>query len=164
MTTRGLLESGIPLITSTPYCLEAYVELYNITKDKKYKEIILKIYNFCKNDLNLNKYNEYITSSYSTEDNSVIVNASAYRAYCLILGGYFFKDEDGIKIGKELIDFVIGVQNPDGSWYYGFDHSNDQFIDNFHTCFVLKNLIKANLYIKNLKIEKSIEKGIKYLF
>ena len=164
MTTRGLLESGVPLITTTPYCLEAFIELYKITKDEKYKEIILNIYNFCKNDLGLSKYKEFTSSSYSTLDNSIIVNASAYRAYSLILSGVFFKDDEGIRIGKELIKFVIGVQNSDGSWYYGFDHPNDRFIDNFHTCFVLKNLIKSNNLIHNKDVEKSIENGLKYYF
>ena len=164
MTTRGLLESGVPLITTTPYCLEAYIELYKITNEEKFKDIISKIYNFCKNDLGFTNFKQFTASSYSTIDNSIIVNASAYRAYSLILAGDFLKDNEGIEIGKELIQFVIGVQNSDGSWYYGFDHSNDQFIDNFHTCFVLKNLIKSNRIVETLKIDDSIEKGLNYYF
>lgn len=68
------------------------------------------------------------------------------------------------KNGEELINFVVGVQNTDGSWYYGFDHSNDNFIDNFHTCFVLKNLIKSSQINSNLKINNTIEKGMNYYF
>jgi hypothetical protein len=164
MTTRGLLESGVPLITTTPYCLEAFIEIYKITKDEKYKEIISKINNFCKNDLSFVTHEQYKASSYSPVDNSVIVNASAYRAYSLIIAGDLLDDEESIKIGEELINFVVGVQNTDGSWYYGFDHSNDNFIDNFHTCFVLKNLIKSNSINKNLKLGKTIEKGMNYYF
>ena len=34
-------------------------------------------------------------------------------------------------------------QNPDGSWYYAVDGVRD-FVDHFHTCFVMKGLAKVH--------------------
>ena len=39
------------------------------------------------------------------------------------------------------MNFVIASQNEDGSWYYSMDGQRD-FVDHFHTCFVMKALAK----------------------
>ena len=41
------------------------------------------------------------------------------------------------------MNFVLDNQNPDGSWYYAVDGVRD-FVDHFHTCFVMKALAKIH--------------------
>ncbi|MGB6198111.1 MAG: hypothetical protein WBF35_01055, partial [Candidatus Acidiferrales bacterium] len=52
-------------------------------------------------------------------------------------------------------------QNPDGSWYYSIDGERD-FVDHFHTCFVLKALAKIEATTRNPDCTKAIERGIDY--
>ncbi|NLD98545.1 MAG: hypothetical protein GX640_01610, partial [Fibrobacter sp.] len=48
-----------------------------------------------------------------------------------------------------------------GSWPYAVDGTRN-FIDHFHTCFVLKGLIKAEKIIDDKRITESIARGIDY--
>jgi len=169
MTTRGLWTSGIPLITTTSYCFEAFLKLYDITNDQKYFDIAYSIFLFTIKDLKDTPIEDGISSgSYSPIDNSQIVNANAYRSFVLIEGFKRFNNEEALRKANLNINFILKNQNQDGSWKYAVNDERDNFVDNFHTCFVLKNLYKANLILKDGRILAAINKGFdfykKYLF
>ena len=42
MTNRGLWTKDLPLITSTPYVFEAFLALYDVTKEQKYLDVATK--------------------------------------------------------------------------------------------------------------------------
>jgi hypothetical protein len=84
---------------------------------------------------------EAFASSYGPFDKRRVVNASAYRALVLVRAGQRFQRPDWLEAARGNLAFVLHRQQSDGSWYYGMD-DHDQFVDNFHTCFVLKNLVK----------------------
>ncbi len=160
MTTRGLWTSGIPLITTTGYCFEAFLQLFDITNDKKYLDTAYSIFLFTLNDLTDTQIEKDIAAcSYSPIDNSQIVNANAYRASVLIEGFIRFNNEEAYKKATLNINFILKNQNSDGSWKYAVNDERDNFVDNFHTCFVLKNLIKINKFKKDERISEAIKKG-----
>ncbi|MEO8720422.1 MAG: hypothetical protein ABI372_04905 [Ginsengibacter sp.] len=163
MTTRGLWTSGIPLITTTGYCFEAFLKLYDITNDQKYLDTAYSIFLFTLNDLTDTQIDyETAACSYSPVDNSQIVNANAYRAYVLTEGSVRFDHEEASKKASMNINFILKNQNPDGSWKYAVNDERDNFVDNFHTCFVLKNLIKINRIRNDDKISFTINKGYNF--
>ena len=57
------------------------------------------------------------------------------------------------------LNYIIANQNDDGSWFYS---QTSYYIDNIHTCFVLKNLIKAYHMFQSDKIINSINKGYSF--
>ena len=59
------------------------------------------------------------------------------------------------------LNFVLEAQNPDGSWYYATDGQRE-FIDHFHTCFVMKALAKIEALTGDPKCTEAIERGIAY--
>jgi hypothetical protein len=59
------------------------------------------------------------------------------------------------------LNFVLENQNRDGSWYYAVDGVRD-FIDHFHTCFVMKALAKIHTLTGHEGCLKALSKGIKY--
>jgi hypothetical protein len=59
------------------------------------------------------------------------------------------------------LNFVIDTQNADGSWYYSTDGERD-FVDHFHTCFVLKALAKIELLTGNRDCTEAIDRGVEY--
>ena len=161
--SKGLWKKGTPFITTTPYCFEAFLRLFDFTKEQKYLDIAYSISLFAYNDIKFSEMNDgTLASSYSPFDNSKVINASAYNGLLLSESYKRFKDEHYRKRAEKLIQFVIKSQNEDGSWYYALDEPNDNFIDNIHTCFILKNLIKANYYFRNDDFEKAIDNGYKY--
>jgi len=129
MTTRGLWTSGVPLITTTGYCFEAFLKLYDITNDQKYFDIAQSIF---------------------------------------VEGAKRFDNLEALKKANLNINFILKNQNKDGSWKYAINDDRDNFVDHFHTCFVLKNLYKANLILKDDRVSQAITKGFyfykKYLF
>lgn len=163
MTTRGLWKTGVPLITTTSYCFEAYLKLYEITNDEKFIEIAHSIFLFTLNDLKDTPLEENLaSSSYSPIDNSQIVNSNAYRSYVLVEGAHRFQNESAFAKAKANINFILKNQQCDGSWLYAINDKKDHFVDNFHTCFVLKNLLKANLILNDERILQAIIKGFEF--
>jgi len=59
------------------------------------------------------------------------------------------------------LNFVIDSQNADGSWHYSVDGQRD-FVDHFHTCFVLKALAKIEALTGDTRCTAAIGRGIDY--
>jgi hypothetical protein len=57
--------------------------------------------------------------------------------------------------------FVLDSQNADGSWPYAVDGRRN-FIDHFHTCFVLKALLKIEQLTGRSDFGSAVESGLKY--
>lgn len=163
MTTRGLWTIGVPLITTTGYCFEAYLKLYDVTKEERYLTIAHSIFLFALNDLKDTQIEEGIAAcSYSPIDNSQIVNANAYRAFVLVEGAKRFNNDAALSKARLNLNFILKNQNEDGSWLYAVNDKRDNFVDNFHTCFVLKNLLKVNTILEDEGISKAIKKGFEF--
>lgn len=161
--SSGLWKSDTPFITVTPYCFEAFLKLYDITNEQKYLDITYSISKFAYNDINFTEIrDDVISSSYSPFDNTKVINASAYNGFLFAEAYLRFHNDNYFRQSEKLLNFVIQYQNNDGSWIYAIDDSKNNFIDNIHTCFVLKNLIKANNILKRNDIKDSIAKGFGY--
>jgi hypothetical protein len=101
------------------------------------------------------------TCSYTPFDKGGVINAAAYRAFLLTSASIDIGEEQYWKIAERNLNFVLDSQNPDGSWFYSIDGVRD-FVDHFHTCFVLKALAKIDMLRPTEKCARSIEKGIEY--
>ena len=163
MTNQGLWKSSTPLITTTPYCFEAFLSLFDCTSDTRYRDIAMSISRFAVNDLNETIINEHSTAcSYSPVDTTMVVNANAYRAMVLCESWKRFGSSKALSLAKSNLNFIVEAQQEDGSWWYALGNSSDKFIDNFHTCLVLKNLVKANRIIGSKELWAVIERGYNY--
>jgi len=151
-----------PYITCTPYCYEAYLGLLEATRDKKYLEIAIGIAEFVHGDLiDIPTGPDAAAGSYSPFDQRQVVNASAYRAYVLADAGKRFGRQDYLETSRRNLNFVLESQAQDGSWLYAMNEPKS-YIDNFHTCFNLKNLFKIHRLAPDLRIEASIRRGYAY--
>jgi hypothetical protein len=151
-----------PFITCTPYCYEAYVALLNSTGDGKYRKIAAGIAEFVHADLNETPTGpNSAAGSYSPYDRRQVVNASAYRAFLLRDAGLRFKRLDYLETSERNLNFVLDSQRNNGSWYYSMG-GETSFIDNFHTCFNLKNLLKINQIDPTEQVASAILRGYAY--
>jgi len=163
-TRRGTMREGIPLITTVPYVYEAFREVYRIDGKPEWREIMLSIAQHAMLD-----YKDFETSAsasscaYNPEplEPGGVINASAYRAFLLMQASVDFSEEKYRKIANRNLNFVLETQNSDGSWYYSTDGDRD-FVDHFHTCFVLKALAKIEAITKNQDCTQAIARGVDY--
>jgi hypothetical protein len=163
-TRTGTMRAGTPMITTLPYAYEAFLEVYRIDGNEKWRAIMQSIA-----DHALYDYRDHMTSatasscSYTPDPNDPggVINASAYRAFLLTRAAADFENERYREVADRNLSFVLESQNPDGSWYYSIDGKRD-FVDHFHTCFVLKALAKIQQLTRNHSCAMSIERGISY--
>ncbi len=90
-----------------------------------------------------------------------VINASAYRAFLLTQAAHDFSEPQYQEAADRNLNFVLASQNPDGSWYYSIDGERD-FVDHFHTCFVLKALAKIEQLTGCARCRSAIERGVAY--
>jgi hypothetical protein len=163
-TLRGTIKEGTPLITTVPYVYEAFKQVWEIDKADEWLQIMKSIAEHVFLD-----YKDFPTSSsartcsYSPdpEHSLGVVNANAYRAFLLMSAAHDCAEEKYRKTAEGNLNFVIESQNADGSWYYAKDGKRN-FIDHFHTCFVLKALTKIEALTGHRGCSQAIERGVGY--
>ena len=64
-------------------------------------------------------------------------------------------------MARKNLNFVLQSQQSDGSWFYSMDGQRD-FVDHFHTCFVLKALAKIEELSDCSETRNAIERGVTY--
>lgn len=163
-TRRGTIKENTPLITTVPYVYEAFQQVYQIDGDPRWREVMQSIAEHAMED-----YQDYETSpSASTctynpgpDNSSGVINASAYRAFLLTKASVDFSEDRYRKVAERNMNFVIESQNANGSWFYSMDGERD-FVDHFHTCFVLKALGKIEQLTGSSECGKAIDRGVAY--
>jgi hypothetical protein len=160
---RGFWKKDTPYITSTPYCYEAFVRLSEATGENSFSEIARSISKFVHDDLDDTPTGpDAAAGSYAPNDDSRVINASAYRAMVLFDAASRFSLPDYAKTAQRNLNFILQSQREDGAWLYAFDNPAETFIDHFHTCFVLKNLWKLNQRLRSSAVTASITRGYDY--
>ena len=182
----GTIKRETPLITTTPYVYEAFLQVYQLFEKQKvqrptlnsesvreqaaqrptsneaggYRQILESIARHAATDIKDFSTSETASScSYTPFDEGGVINAAAYRAFLLISASKVFGNEDYWKIAERNLNFVLENQNADGSWFYAVDGVRD-FIDHFHTCFVMKALTKIHTLTGHWHVSKRFRKGL----
>jgi hypothetical protein len=162
VTRGGLTKKNTPLITTTPYVYGAFLQALAIDQRNEWKEILASIARHARFDIK-----DFATSptasscSYTPFGEGGVLNAAAYRAFLLTsAAGLFSKDEYATIAGRNL-NFILENQNPDGSWYYAADQVRD-FVDHYHTCFVMKALGKIYALTGDERVYQALTAGVEY--
>jgi len=163
-TRTGTYPEGTPMITSVPYMYEAFRQVYQLDGDSQWSEVMQSIAQHAFED-----YQDYEVSPEAStccytpgkENTKGVINASAYRAFLLTQAAFDFSDEKYGKVAERNLNFVLQSQNANGSWYYSTDNVRD-FVDHFHTCFVLKALAKIEQLTGSPQCRSAIERGVIY--
>ncbi|RII27095.1 MAG: hypothetical protein CXR31_07520 [Geobacter sp.] len=166
MTKTGCFPPLTPFITTTPYCVEALVKFSDVTKNEKYLEIALSSLHFLDNDLHKLVDNaQMLAVSYGpSRDKRIVINGNAYAMMLYSLLANRIAGLNNILQDKahRICNFIESNQNDDGSWPYYADKANGNFIDCYHSCYILKNIIK---YSENTGKDTTttINRGIEYI-
>jgi len=163
-TRTGTIREGTPLITTVPYVYEAFSDVYAIDKNDKWLPVMRSIAEHAFGSYrDLEKRPDTASCAYTPapDDPGGVINASAYRAFLLTKAGIELSEPRYLEVARRNLNFVLASQNEDGSWYYSTDGERD-FVDHFHTCFVLKALGKIEELTECSRCRSAIERGIQY--
>jgi hypothetical protein len=163
-TRAGTMRAETPLITTLPYAYEAFSQVYAIDGDAKWLEVMRSIARHA-----FEAYRELETApdaascgyTPAPDDPCGVINAGAYRAFLLAKAGIDLSEPRYLESARKNLNFVVAQQNADGSWYYAADGQRD-FVDHFHTCFVLKALAKIEALTAWPQCTRAIEGGVEF--
>jgi hypothetical protein len=163
-TRGGTIRPGTPLITTLPYVYEAFQEAYELDRSERWRRRLRSIAQHALLDYRDVAISQHAAScgyTPSPSDPCGVINASAYRAFLLTRAARDFSEPAYAQVAEKNVAFVVESQNADGSWYYSTDGQRD-FVDHFHTCFVLKALAKIERLTGDPRCTRAIERGVDY--
>ena len=189
VTRNGIIKAHTPLITTTPYVFEAFLQVFHLLDghslapsdgeragvrgvvapstlnsqlSTSYRAILESMARHAATDIKDQPFpGGGNTCSYLPGEEFNVVNASAYRATMLVSAAKYFGRDDLLQTALANVDFVIVAQNADGSWPYAKDGVRD-FVDHFHTCFVMKALAKIYHLNGDPRVLAALAKGADY--
>ena len=105
-----------------------------------------------------------LATSYGPSRDRIVHNAISYTMYasrCFCRGRRPGERAYVERRSSELYRYLRKAQRPDGSWFYS--SGSQSFIDCFHSCILLKNLIKTNNTVALDRCMDIVYAGYKYL-
>lgn len=149
MSKNGYYPEVIPFITHTPYAMEALLALSAAEikiKDESFS-LFLDTWNFLEKLVTMyDRRGRELALSYAPiVEPRIVVNANAYAAYAYSLHAVYGRSavrERAKDKALKLARWITIQQRKNGSWLYYADDRPGNFTDCFHSCFVIKNLLK----------------------
>ena len=163
-TRTGILRAGTPMITTVPYVYEAFSQVYAIDQNPKWLAIMQSIADHVFKRYRDEAFGPNAASCAYTptpEGPTGVINATAYRAFMLTKAAIELSRDEYLDVAQRNLNFVLATQQADGSWPYAVDGVRD-FVDHFHTCFVLKSLAKIEKLTGSPECANAIDRGTKY--
>lgn len=146
---NGMYPANTAYATNTPYVMECLQHLKSIPAcSREASELFDATFYFLEKLKRFADTNDFLTLSYATIDEPrIVVNANAYSMHAYGMHAYYGAPErQDIARDRALriAQWVISQQQSDGSWWYYADSAPGNFVDCFHSCFVVKNLISTS--------------------
>lgn len=151
-----------PTIVASTFAANALLDAYEATGNKQYLEAAVSTKEFILKDLNRTSLaNGNFAFSYSPLDQTSVFNASLLGAKLLSRIYSLNKEEALLKPAKNVVEYCVNFQNPDGSWFYSTLPFH-QWIDNFHTGFNLECIFEFEKYTGDTTFSNAFKKGMQY--
>lgn len=165
VTHEVVYDANTPLTTMTPYALEAFVGFSNISRDSRFNAVLESIPRFFDSDVKImEEDSETLATSYGPFRDRKVINAVSYTMYAYALSLPYVARERVSSIQakiRKLYAYVCAHQRPDGSWFYSPEGRS--FIDCFHSCIVLKNILKTSGVLTLQDSARVVAAGYGYL-
>lgn len=162
VTRSGTIPAGTPLITTTPYVYEAFLQVNSLEySEARYQVLQSTVRHVCQDIKDFSTSPRASSCSYTPYDGGGVVNAAAYRSFMLASACQVLGRSELWAVAERNLNFVLEAQNEDGSWPYAVDGVRD-FVDHFHTCFVMKALGKIHALTGHEGCLRALERGLEF--
>ncbi len=170
MSKNGLYPPSLPFITHTPYVMEALLALSKEdATQQKAMDMFFQTWLFLeKLNVMYQKQDQLALSYAPVNEPRIVLNANSYAAFSYALHSVYGQEnirKEAAGKARKIACFVTHRINENGSWHYYADNEAGNFIDCFHSCFIIKNLLKTVKLLPELEKEilPVVNKGWKFI-
>ena len=135
---------GTPNVVCTVFAAQAYLDWFEASQNEQALDAAKSSARFLLDALNRTESPEGFCFSYTPLDNSRVHNVNLLAAELLARLYSIERSDEYLEAASRSTSYTISRQRLDGSWPYG-EARSQQWIDNFHTGFILvslKNIIR----------------------
>lgn len=150
-----------PTIVNTSYIARGFLEAYFSTGNKTYLETARSSCEFILRDLHHTIEEDTLCFSYTPIDRLKVHNANILGASLLAKVFAITGETQLLDYADRSVRYVLRYQTKEGSWHYA-ETAIQQWIDSFHTGFVLESL---HDYIRSTgrnELQNALEKGYRF--
>lgn len=170
MSKNGLYGPETPFVTHTPYVMEVLLRLAeNEACRNEAMKLFHSTWSFLESLKVMAEEGDKLALSYAPVDEPrIVVNANSYAAFAYALHAVHGRDEVR-SVAQEkalcLARWVVEQQEPNGRWWYFADKEPGNFVDGFHSCIVVKNLLKLKRLLLEASdiVNEAVERGWHYI-
>ncbi|KJS30828.1 MAG: hypothetical protein VR64_14385 [Desulfatitalea sp. BRH_c12] len=165
----GTIPKGMPTIVWTSLIADVFLEAYEILKQPEYLDLAQSCGRFIVNDIGrFQLASDRLCFMYTPPLNGnqpswegCIHNANVLGARVLAKLHKHGADPGWLDLARQAIQFTVDYQRPEGGWYYG-EPRKFQWIDSFHTGYVLESIHGYMLASGDTSFEARLQKGYDY--
>jgi len=150
-----------PTVVNTSFIGHALLDTYEITGKEHALEMALAIEDFIVKDLNRKKEGDVFCFSYTPIDHDYVHNANVLGASLLIRLYKLIGNRELRQTALESLGYCFKHQREDGAWTYA-QTNLQQWIDSFHTGFILDSIRHFLNVGEALEWKESYERGVRY--
>lgn len=149
-----------PNLYNTINATHSILDYYEVFNTIELDPIIKKVNHFILNYLGVVQESNEIAwlRYYPKQTGMPTPNVNATSASLFVRINSFLENKIPSELITQLLKFVEVAQNNDGSWFYTTTQ-NGQWIDGFHTGFILESLALIQSIDSSYKVENMLEKG-----
>lgn len=150
-----------PTIVNSTYIAHGYLDAFEATGKRRYLEHARSTCDFILNDLNRVEDENGWCFSYTPIDHLQVHNANILGS-ALLARVYSHTGENELADAARLsAGYVARFQLPDGAWHYA-ETNIQQWIDSFHTGFVIESMYRVYHSTKDEAFRPVIERGLDF--
>lgn len=150
-----------PTIVTTAFVAEALLQCYEHQPSEELLVALTHAADYILKDVGQVRTGDGLCFSYSEGDKQIVFNASLLGASYLAKLGELLGEDPYTNAAREAARFVVKHQAANGSWAYGLG-STQQWVDSFHTGYVLMSLRAIGESLATDEFHGAIEKGYHY--
>lgn len=153
--------SYAPTVVATVFIANGFLDAWERFHEPRFLDVARSACEFVLIDLNRTGTSESFCLSYGPDDESQVYNASILGAQLLARVADATGDKEMMETAGAATRWVVERQRTDGSWLYGTD-PHQQWMDSFHTGYVLVALADYISYSGDAQFTPSLEAGYRF--
>lgn len=157
-----LFPAGTPNVVVTSFCVEALHEASLVISDERLDDLVLGAAEFVEHDLHRTQHAGGFLFSYSPiSGNDTVHNASMLGLRILCRAYKRNPEESYFALANQALSATLANQKDNGAWEYGL-HAVQDWIDSFHTGFILDSLQVYRETFVSSQVDDAIEGGLRF--